>query len=183
VEAPRAQSLKKDEKPEFCATLPRPTGRAPPSMSEDSKSISGAMAGRVLGEEPGREQVEEGEVMRAAMGTRVRTGPGSQRRASFGAEIERSGTTRKVHSSLQATTFIFKICFTSSRSEYGTRFYLLFDSVPTRFCLGTWQTVLSSPLLVTWKINPLGPRLDALSEIVVIRVLNQVAHVYRFTCK
>lgn len=60
MDAPRAQSLKKDEKPEFCATLPRPTGRAPPSMSEDSKSISGAMAGRVLGEEPGQQQVEGG---------------------------------------------------------------------------------------------------------------------------
>jgi hypothetical protein len=58
VDAPRAQILKKDEKPEFCATLPRPTGRAPPSMSEDSKSKSVAMAGRVLGEVPGR-RVEE----------------------------------------------------------------------------------------------------------------------------
>ena len=40
----------------------------------------------------------------------------------------------------------------------------LFDSVPTRSCLGTWQTMLSSPLLVTWKSNPLalGPRLNAL---------------------
>jgi hypothetical protein len=43
---------------------------------------------------------------------------------------------------------------------------LLFDSVPTRFCLGTWQTVLSSPLLVMWKSNPLtlGPRLIGLFE-------------------
>ncbi len=58
MDAPRAQILKKDEKLEFRATLPRPTGRAPPSMSEDSKSKSGAMAGRVMGEEPGG-RVEE----------------------------------------------------------------------------------------------------------------------------
>jgi len=54
VDAPRAQILKKEEKPAFCATLPRPTGRAPPNMSEDSKSKSEGMSGRVLGEESGR---------------------------------------------------------------------------------------------------------------------------------
>jgi|SRR5216684_4537411 len=39
-----------------------------------------------------------------------------------------------------------------------------FDSVPTRFCLGTWHALLSSPLLVMWKSNllALGPRLIAL---------------------
>ncbi len=30
---------------------------------------------------------------------------------------------------------------------------ILFDSVPTRFCLGTWQMLLSSPILVMWKSN------------------------------
>lgn len=42
--------------------------------------------------------------------------------------------------------------------------------------------MLSSPLLVTWKKKPLalGPRLNVLLEIVVIRVLNQVAHVNKF---
>lgn len=54
MEAPRAQILKKEEKPEFCATLPRPTGREPPSMSEDSKSKSEVMSGRVMGEVPGQ---------------------------------------------------------------------------------------------------------------------------------
>ena len=45
--------------------------------------------------------------------------------------------------------------------------------------------MLSSPLLVTWQRNSLalGPRLNALLETVVIRVLNQVAHVYQSTCK
>lgn len=38
-------------------------------MSEDSKSKSVAMAGRVLGEVPGRRV--GGELMRTAMGTRV----------------------------------------------------------------------------------------------------------------
>ena len=132
------------------------------------------MAGRVLGGEPGQQRVEEGEVMRTAMGTRVRTGPGTQRRASFGAEIEPDpALTGTRHSPSASYDILFY--FASSRSEYSTRFYSLFDSVPTRFCLGTWQTVLSSPLLVTWEINSLGPRLDALSKIVVIRVLNQVA--------
>ena len=57
---------------------------------------------------------------------------------------------------------------------------VLFDSVPTRFCLGTWQTLLSSPLLVMWKSNPLalGPRLIALLN-VVTRVLNQVAQAHQ----
>ena len=45
--------------------------------------------------------------------------------------------------------------------------------------------MLSSPLLVTWQKNllALGPRLNALLKTVVIRVLNQVAHVYQYTCK
>lgn len=57
---------------------------------------------------------------------------------------------------------------------------VLFDSVPTRFCLGTWQALLSSPLLVMWKSNPLalGPRLIALLN-VVTRVLNQVAQAHQ----
>jgi hypothetical protein len=80
-----------------------------------------------------------------------------------------------------STTYIRYFCFPRDPIKHQYSFlHLLFDSVPTRFCLGTWHIVLSSPLLVTWKSNPLGPRLNALSEIVVIRVLNQVAHVYRF---
>lgn len=60
---------------------------------------------------------------------------------------------------------------------------VLFDSVPTRFCLGTWQTLLSSPLLVMWKNNPLalGPRLIALLN-VVTRVLNQAAQAHQSMC-
>src|SRR5712672_2495903 len=69
------------------------------------------------------------------------------------------------------TTIIFTIRFTV---------LVLFDSVPTRFCLGTWQMLLSSPLLVMWKSNPLalGPRLIALLK-VVTRVLNQVAQAHQ----
>lgn len=57
---------------------------------------------------------------------------------------------------------------------------VLFDSVPTRFCLGTWQTLLSSPLLVMWKSKPLalGPHLIALLN-VVSRVLSQVAQAHQ----
>jgi hypothetical protein len=58
-------------------------------MSEDSKSISGAMAGRVLGEEPGRQQVEEGrgDANRDGHACQDRSGV-SETRLSFGAEIE-----------------------------------------------------------------------------------------------
>jgi len=63
---------------------------------------------------------------------------------------------------------------------YSTVIVILFDSVPTRFCLGTWQTLLSSPLLVMWKSNPiaLGPHLVALLN-VVSRVLSQVAQAHQ----
>ena len=45
MHTPSAQVLKKKEKPEWRTTLPRPTGRALPSMSEDSNSKSGGMPG------------------------------------------------------------------------------------------------------------------------------------------
>jgi hypothetical protein len=59
-------------------------------------------------------------------------------------------------------TLIIAIFLRSDLQYYNI--VVLFDSVPTRFCLGTWQTLLSSPLLVMWKSNPLalGPRLIAL---------------------
>jgi hypothetical protein len=123
-------------------------------MSEDSKSISRGMVSRVMGraKRPTKKRVAQ-----AATGTR-----GKQMRMNDhnkGTRIAARDAS-KFRAELQ-----FHPCLcTLSCVPINHLVRFLFDSVPTRFCLGTWQTMLSSPLLVSWKSNPLalGPRLNAL---------------------
>jgi hypothetical protein len=88
------------------------------------------------------------------------------RRVSFGAELEKSTALRWSSVGRLASVPHRTLIFVAIRFIFAVAVRLsLFDSVPTRFCLGTWQ-MPSSPLLVMWKSNPLalGPRLIALFE-------------------
>jgi hypothetical protein len=137
-------------------------------MSEDSKSKSGGIASRVLGrgERPGSGR----KVTQAATSTRcvMMAMDDTRQSGAWSRPISERSFKFNHLSSTNMTTCVsvtVRVQAVAIRSSI-ILIRFLFDSVPTRSCLGTWQTMLSSPLLVTWKSNPLalGPRLNALLQ-------------------